>query len=90
MECLMMSTIDGGHYQPQIPSVRAASADGYDHLPRRFALAVIIMDGSQGRLQLNQMLKRRLEGKAATLVIGYKSRITTLLLLDQVHARRWC
>ena len=25
----MMSTIDGGHYQPQIPSVRAASADGY-------------------------------------------------------------
>ena len=29
MECLMMSTIDGGHYQPQIPSVRAASADGY-------------------------------------------------------------
>ena len=25
-----MSTIDGGHYQPRIPPVRAAAADGYD------------------------------------------------------------
>ena len=24
-----MSTIDGGHYQPRIPSVRAATTDGY-------------------------------------------------------------
>ena len=26
----MMSTINGGHYQPRIPPVRAASADGYE------------------------------------------------------------
>src|SRR6056297_4128135 len=35
MECLKMSTVDGGHYQPRISLVRAATADGYAQAPVR-------------------------------------------------------
>lgn len=60
-----MSTIDGGHYQPRIPPVRAAAADGY--LP----LAVIGHEGGTVLVVLNglRLLRdpiRRNENKSAS------------------------